>query len=174
MRTLARLRSECDRRLGGIPVPQPFNLAAFTTTLARHRHRELRLAPLPATPATAALSGFWIATGTADYVLVDAHASPWHRDLIALHEIGHILYGHSSDATLAPAAALLPGLSPDAIRRALGRHGYTTREEREAETIASLILERAGSDPLPVTLPGCAGATARLAHALRHPVRRAR
>ena len=62
MRTFTSLRSQCDRRLGGIPVPHPFDLAAFTQTLNRHRGRELRFALFRNVPATAAITGYWITT----------------------------------------------------------------------------------------------------------------
>lgn len=108
-------------------------------------------------------------------MLADTHASVWHRNLIVLHEVGHMLCGHPSDGswTAEEAGRLLPDLDPSLITAILGRHQYTTPEEREAETIAGLILERADLDPMPVTLPGQAGVTARVAHTLRHPVRRA-
>lgn len=128
---------------------------------------------MPGSPGSVGRPGLWIATLEADVVLADTHASAWHRNLIVLHEVGHILCGHPSDGSWTPeeAVRLLPGLDPALIRAILGRHDYTTPQEREAETIAGLILERADLDPLPVTLPGQAGITARVAHTLRHPVR---
>jgi hypothetical protein len=167
------LRSSCEQRIDGVPVPQPFDLAAFARALARHRGRPLYIQPLPGLDGSDGLSGFWINTVEADYVCIDADASPWHRNLIGLHELGHILCGHHADARWLHdmGTALLPGLSEVTITRMLGRHGYTSREEREAELTASLILERADADPLAVTAPGTAGIAGRLAHALRHPVR---
>src|SRR5207249_4603064 len=69
-------------------------------------------------------------------------------------ELGHILAGHRSDeeddALLAdlypdvePGALRerYPDLEPDAVRRALRRTSYDTEQEREAETVATIILE---------------------------------
>lgn len=174
MRTFkGSLRSSCERRLSGLPVPQPFDLAVFAAAVACHRGRPLRLLPLPGLDGSDALSGAWVLTETADLVLIDADASPWHRNLIGLHELGHILCDHHADANWRRdiGTAMLPVLSDVTIQRMLGRHGYTSDQEREAELMASLILEQADADPLPASSPGPAGITGRLAHALRHPVR---
>lgn len=116
-----------------------------------------------------------MATDTADYVLIDADASPWHRNLIGAHEIGHLLCGHGAeDSGLRELAEeLLPRLSNVTIRRILGRHGYGSSDEQEAELMACLILKQADAGPLPVSSSGTAGVAGRLAHALRHPARHA-
>ncbi|SEP53083.1 hypothetical protein [Amycolatopsis saalfeldensis] len=44
------------------------------------------------------------------------------------------------------AKALLPDLDPVMVERVLGRAGYSTAEEREAETLATLIRHRARTD----------------------------
>jgi hypothetical protein len=169
------LRSWCSQRIAGIPVPQPFDLGQFTRAFSEHRGRELLIRPMPCSLGTLGRPGLWAATLNTDYVLVDDSASAWHQTLISLHEIGHIACGHASDGawTHAEAAALLPHVNPAMLRAVLGRHEYTTPEERQAEAIAGLVLERADLDPMPVTLPGQAGITARVAHTLRHPVRAA-
>jgi hypothetical protein len=41
------------------------------------------------------------------------------------------------------AKRLVPDLDPDLIKLMLGRTSYTTKQEREAETLATLILSRA-------------------------------
>lgn len=167
------LRSSCQRRLGGLPVPQPFDLTAFAATVARHRARPLHILLLHGLDGSEELSGAWLAGRTADFVYIDADASPWHRDLIALHEIAHILCGHQASARWMHdlGARVLPGLSDVTLTRMLGRHGYSTSQEREAELMASLILDRADDGPFAVTSPGRAGVAGRLTHALRHPVR---
>ena len=167
-------RRRCHQRLRGLDIPHPFCLDAFATTVEAYRGRPLQLLPLPGLDGSGALSGAWLATDQADYVLIDADASPWHRDLIGLHEIGHILCDHGGAAGLRGFAAdLLPDLGDVAVRRILGRHGYSRRDEQEAELMACLVLEQADADPLSVTSGGPAGIAGRLAQALRHPVRHA-
>jgi hypothetical protein len=169
------LHDRCVRRLRGIEIPRPFHLDAFAATIAEHRNRALHVLPLPGLDGSEGLSGAWIATDTADYVLIDADASPWHRNLIGLHEIGHLLCDHGAGDSLLRerAGELLPRLSHVTIRRILGRHGYGSSDEQEAELMACLILKRADADPLPVSSSGSAGVAGRRAHALRAPVRHA-
>ena len=134
MRDLGSLRSECERRLQGITVPQPFDLGAFTAGIARQRGRPVELRELPG-DASGAVTGAWIATGRANIVYYERSASRWHRDLIVLHEFAHMLCDHPADATWGRdlLARLVPDLSEAAIRRMLGRHGYTRDDELQAE-----------------------------------------
>lgn len=163
---LNALHDRCVQRLRGIEIPRPFRLDAFAAIVAQQRRRALHVLPLPGLDGSDGLSGAWLATDSADYVLIDADASPWHRDLIGLHEIGHLLCGHGAEDRL-------PGLSDVAIRRILGRHGHGTSDEEEAELMACLILKQADAGPLPACLGGTAGVARRVAHALRYPVRHA-
>ncbi|ARZ65981.1 putative regulator component [Streptomyces albireticuli] len=63
--------------------------------------------------------------------------------------------------------ALLPDLSPQLIRRLLGRASYTTRQEQEAEMLATLLRIRASTLPETGTPQGVLG---RLGAALGAPV----
>lgn len=175
MRAFHRLRPLCERRLGGIPVPVPFSLTAFANCVARRRERSIRVLSLPGLDGSDALSGAWVATDAVDYILVDADASPWHRDLIGLHEMAHLLCDHRADGRLpAEVSVLLPRQGGNAVPVQLRPdHAYTRAEEREADLMASLILERSVSDPLPVCSTGREGVAGRLAQVLRHPVRHA-
>ena len=90
------------------------------------------------------LNGLWIGTAEADYVYYEQGTTPFHATAIALHEIAHILLGHSGPMTWQDIARVLaPGAHPALVRLILGRSAYDTAEERDAETLASLILERA-------------------------------
>ena len=149
------LHDRCVQRLRGLEIPRPFHLDVFAATVAEHRRRALHILPLPGLDGSDGLSGAWVATDTADYVLVDADASPWHRDLIGLHEISHVLCGHGAeDSGLGELAEdLLPCLSDVTIRRVLGRHGACgTVGEQEAELTAWLVLAE-----LPEGIPAHAG-----------------
>ncbi|MEU7162642.1 hypothetical protein [Streptomyces chrestomyceticus] len=75
------------------------------------------------------------------------------------------------------AAAVQPideelGLSADRIVRLLGRTKYGSRQERDAETLATLILERASRNEARPTCEKSARALARLSENFGHPVRR--
>ena len=68
---------------------------------------------------------------------------------IAVHELAHMLLGHNStgDGALRLVGLLAPDVSPAVTRMFLGRSVFFTAEEREAETLASLILTRVSARP---------------------------
>ena len=166
------LRSTCEERLNGIPVPQPFRMDEFAAALAASRRRRLVVRELPAA-ARGVMTGAWVATRQADIVFVEPTASRWHQDLIFLHEAGHMLCDHQADATwdLDHLASMLPDITPGTIQRMLGRHGYSSDEERGAEVMASLILARADTGPSPAITGTSPTLLPRLTEALQHPVR---
>ncbi|MCQ4080749.1 hypothetical protein NGB36_09070 [Streptomyces sp. RB6PN25] len=98
--------------------------------------------------------GLTFATAEADYIVFQQHTSKSHQDHIILHELGHILAGHTGLASGPGVTAELyrgmnldalrdqySDLEPETLRRALQRSAYDTSEEREAETVATIILE---------------------------------
>jgi hypothetical protein len=136
------LRRRCERRLRGIRVPHPFDLDLFSAEVAARRGRPLHRRPLHGLSAGAPC-GLWLGLPGADYVFYDPGTSPLHAEHIVLHEIAHILCGHSAGPGL---AHLFPDLDPALVSRALGRSGHNTAEEREAEMLASLIRTAASPD----------------------------
>jgi hypothetical protein len=150
-------------------VPQPFDLDDFAGTVGEHRSRPIQILPLPGLGGTDLLSGAWLPKPGLDLIVIDADASAWHRQIIGLHELMHILCDHKPDALRLTDA--LPDLGDAAFRHMLGRHGYSSEEEREAEMMGTLVLEIAEADPMPVHAQGMPGITGRLACVLRHPVR---
>ncbi|WP_306212397.1 hypothetical protein [Actinoplanes sp. RD1] len=137
------LRRRCEQRLAGIDVPEPFDLDAFAAVVAAHRNRPLVLRPMPGLEAGAPC-GLWIAAGDADYVFYDPGTSRLHAEHIVLHELAHMLSGHSTglDVSGGAIARLAPDVDPATVSRILGRVSYTTTQEREAEMLASLIRAR--------------------------------
>jgi hypothetical protein len=91
--------------------------------------------------------GMWAVTDGADYIFVQKQTSPLHQALIGLHEVSHLLFGHteSAAATEHTDRALAPNLDPDTVRYMLRRTHYSGTAEREAEMLASLILSRVGA-----------------------------
>jgi hypothetical protein len=143
-----RLRRRCERILAGIPVPRPFDLAAFCQGIAHLRGRALRLQPVPGLSATAPC-GLWISLPDTDYIVFDPDTSRLHAEHIVLHELGHMLCGHSISMDLGSGtlARLMPDLDPKTVARVLGRVSYPTAQEQEAELLASLIRTRAAWVP---------------------------
>ncbi|MFF1411403.1 hypothetical protein ACFVX6_16705 [Streptomyces sp. NPDC058289] len=160
------LRKRCETVLAGLDLPSPFTVEGFRACLEQQRGRPIVMEPLPVLGRDAPC-GMWIALPSIDVVFYEQHTSPAHQDLIKLHELGHVLCGHSGVLELSHLAALMPDLTPEAVAQVIGasRTSYDTVEEQEAEMIALLLADRCGSaDPVDPT-------SSRLAESLLHPVR---
>ena len=94
-RTLDELRRRSEQVLAQVVVPDPFDLDVFCRQLSEQRDRPLHVVPLPEAAGVTGPCGAWAATDTADYLFYDPAAAPVHRELIVLHEVGHLLAGMS-------------------------------------------------------------------------------
>ncbi|WP_063763278.1 hypothetical protein [Streptomyces sp. NRRL WC-3742] len=147
------LRRRCERRLAGVHLPDPFTLEGFRTSLEHSRGRPIVLEPLPVLGADLPC-GLWIALPDIDLIYFEARTSPAHQDLIKLHELSHVLCGHSGSLELSRLGTLLPDLAPELVAEILGagRTGYETADEQEAEMTAllltALVAPAAGLDPV--------------------------
>ncbi|MEV6626325.1 hypothetical protein AB0M83_37510 [Amycolatopsis sp. NPDC051106] len=138
-----QLRHRFSAVLRDLDLPASFDVPALCAALGERRGRPIRLLPLP---GLSEVCGLWIATDTTDLIAYERHTSAPHQDHIVLHEIGHMLCDHYP-ASLTPAEQmrlLLPSLDPAMVRRVLGRAGYTSVEEREAEFFASMLGQHTG------------------------------
>jgi len=176
MRDIRTLRSLSEQRLRGIPIPQPFDLQVFAAAVGAKVGRPVEIHDLPTSDSRLeGVSGAWLSTDRAEIIHLEPGTSGWHRDLIALHEFGHLLSNHPTDPDWdrEQLAKHFPGLSPEALDRMRFRHardGYSYDEEEEAEMIASVILDRADIGP-PPDVHDSGSLQSRLAEALRHPLR---
>jgi hypothetical protein len=151
---VSRLRRRCERRLENIAIPNPFDLDIFCAAMATYRGRPLTLRPMPGLSAGLPC-GLWISVESADYVFYDPETSQLHAEHIVLHELSHMLSGHTTGVNASRDGKgsggmgsgggidrLVPDLDPRTINTILGRVSYTTTQEREAEMLASLIRAR--------------------------------
>ncbi|MEU2263864.1 hypothetical protein ABZ557_27145 [Streptomyces sp. NPDC019645] len=96
------------------------------------------------------LCGLWVELDNADCIFYEASTSPLHRDHIVLHEISHMLLGHSTAAGTDPGAdlgKLFTSIDPSTVRSVLGRANFSSPQEREAEQLATRIAEVAKLRP---------------------------
>jgi hypothetical protein len=150
-----------------LDIPVPFDLTELCRRIARDRGRPIRLIATTLPPDGPC--GVWVAIRDTDYVLYEQATSPLHQEHIIMHEIGHLLCGHESGAGLGKrtTARLLPHLDPVMVARVLERTSYRADDERQAELIASLILQRAErADPATGVAPPEVGMLARLEECL--------
>jgi hypothetical protein len=148
-----RLWRRCRELADAVPVPAPFRTDTFVEAVAAHRGRPIELMPAPAT--TGAPCGLLMTTDRADYILYPVDTTELHQQHILMHELAHLLCGHTGGTEIDAAAtrALMPNLSPELVRRVLGRTVYSEAEEQEAELLASLIAQRVARLPRPPSGP---------------------
>lgn len=164
MRSQRRLRIPSFRQrrkpvkpdpLSGIGIPSPFDLQKFCAAVAEHRGRPLLVEEVEGVSgADDELCGLWVELDTADCIFFEASTSPLHRDHIVLHEISHMLLGHSSSSdtsTGADLGELFTTIDPRTVRSVLGRANFSSPQEREAEQLATRIAKLAKLTPLPET-----------------------
>ena len=128
-----------------LTLPTPFDVRALADQIAARRGRPIQLIPMA---RLTGVCGLWIATDTTDLIFYEEETTLPHQEHIILHELSHVLCHHDpAPLPLATQARqLLPDVDPVLIQRILGRAGYSTEVEREAETLASLIRQRARPD----------------------------
>jgi hypothetical protein len=86
--------------------------------------------------------GLWVETDQADLVFYAEGTGPAHQRHIIAHELAHIALGHTgAEVTARSAELLFHSVTPTAVLRMLSRAGYDTRQEREAELLATLLLQ---------------------------------
>ncbi len=170
-----QLRRDCAARVQALDIPTPFDLEEFCRRFGAARGRPVRLLPAALPPGSPC--GLWVSTDRVDYVFYEQHTSRLHREHIVLHEIGHLLCEHEATPVMGDEETrlVLPSLDPGMVQRVLGRTHYSAVEERQAELIASLVLEQVSTwtaeETAPVA-PGAAGLVSRLENSLQPRGRR--
>ncbi|MGW0366196.1 hypothetical protein [Streptomyces sp. NPDC002990] len=134
------LRKRCRSILRQLGITAPLRVPELCRLLGEHRGRPIRLVPYSL--SVPGPYGLWIAGAQADFIFYQKETSQAHQDHIVLHEVGHILADHGSDESEdAVWQEVLPDLSTEVINRALRRTSYAEEREREAELVATIILE---------------------------------
>jgi hypothetical protein len=136
------LLRRCRRIAAALTIPQPFETRRFLDGIAVLRGRPIEV--LAASIGPDAPCGVLVSTDRADYICHPMDTTALHAEHILFHEVAHLLCGHVGDAVVDEAAmrVLIPDLSTELVRRVLGRTGYSERQEREAELVATLIAQR--------------------------------
>ncbi|MFI7601249.1 hypothetical protein [Actinoplanes sp. NPDC049681] len=140
------LRRYCDSIVGDIKLPRPFSAKALCESLAAQSARRIYLHPYQAVGVgDEAPCGAWIATSQADHIFFEHRTSKYHQEQIILHEIGHMLCGHRLQDVDEHVLSSSDLTCPDVIAGALMRTSYTNQQEKEAELVATMLLERSRS-----------------------------
>lgn len=130
---------ELERSIG---LPEPGAVEEFIERLAIHRGRPIELRPFTHDEVPAGICGLWIDQTSRDVIGFPTEAR--HAPHIVMHEVGHMLCGHRGRSAVGGTQlrSFMPDLDPDMVHRVLGRSVFSDREEREAELVASLIMDR--------------------------------
>ncbi len=137
-------RSRIDRalRLATELMPYDGDIDALIHVLSDSRGKPIRVLQIP-TPVDSP-SGGWFECEDVDYVVVDATSTRSRYVAIVCHELAHILLGHQGQPlNNTQMAQMAPTLSPDVAARFLGRHGYDSDIEHEAELLGTKLAAAA-------------------------------
>lgn len=160
---LRGLRRQCAAVIDDLRLPARADLPSLCAHLAQARGRPLHVVPVAMTEQPC---GMWVATGEADWIFVDVGTSPAHQEHIVLHEIGHLICGHTGGGH--DVAAFFPDIDPELVHAMLARTTYSDEQEQQAEVMAYLLAEA-----LRAPVPDAADdVTARIADSLNHSARR--
>lgn len=155
-RDFEALVRRCEARLRELPLPTPFDVEALSREIARQRGRPIELRPMRRVPH---LAGFCFPDGDCDIIVYTSDTSRLHQEHIILHELCHLWCGHQpAGVTTEEVADVLKGdVDAAAVHWVLRRTSYSTAEEREAEVLASLILQHGAMLDQPVVRAAPAG-----------------
>lgn len=122
--------------LSGVPAHE------LVDSIAELRGRPIVVIDDPSISSAAGICGVWMSLDDRDLVIVSNQFSNVHHDHVVLHELAHLLCEHQTVAAdlQQQAAAMFPNLAPEFVATMLARSRYDDPQEREAETMASLIL----------------------------------
>lgn len=168
------IRQRCEEMIRPLVIPRPFDIKVFLSALAHRRRKHIELVSTQLEGEQPC--GMLVSTSEADYIYIASSVTPLHAQHIAVHEAGHLAFGHQRTRSHHPGqpsahdraevlGQLLPHLAPALVQRILGRTPavYDDEQEREAEMFASLVMAEAhhpGS--IPPCNPPCSGCLYRL------------
>lgn len=130
--------------VGGLTVPEPWDLKSFIDGVASKRGKPIRLMPHSGLFGSGQPCGIWIGRTTDDIIVYDDTTSNYHVEHIVLHELGHLLLQHrnhpNSDPNALSIHELLPDVDPATVLHVLGRTAYDNEQESQAELFASFLM----------------------------------
>lgn len=146
--------------VASLDIPLPFTPEQLCEKIAGMRDRPIHIHAMEHIGSSnRAPCGAWISLESSDHIFVENATSPLHRAHIILHELCHMLLGHSciptdeheppplSDGRRRALAEVLSveewaGFPLNRMVSLLGRTSYTHADEKAAEGLAGLIARR--------------------------------
>ena len=178
------IRRRCTAMVRALNLPPDADVDRICTHVAEHLGSPIRALPMS---LGGVVSGMTISSDGGYWICYETDTSPRHQLHVLMHELGHLLLGHEKDHAVTEEALTLWAPSIDAAtamrHMEIGpgharHHRYDKPAEREAETMAQLLMERV-APVVPQTEAPLEGKAAQIAAqigpALQHlPAQRAR
>ncbi|MEU6440411.1 regulator component [Streptomyces sp. NPDC047046] len=137
-----RLRAACEIQVDRLGLPHRFSTRELCEAIAVRRGKPIKLRPLPEVMAADVPCGIRIELPDVDLLLFEKGTSIHHRRHILTHELCHVYCDHPGSLSLDARQARAIEISSTLVTRMSGRTSYTTADEREAETMATIIRQR--------------------------------
>jgi hypothetical protein len=130
-------------------IPTPWSVSSFVERVAAWRKRGIHLVGRTSeywrtTNSKDLLTGLLVVLEKTDYIFYRLDVDARYQTHIILHELGHLLLGHTNSWVLADVVEELFDSSsindPNSIKNILQRTTLSTQEEREAEAFADTLI----------------------------------
>ncbi|MFD6197108.1 hypothetical protein ACFWE3_10430 [Mycobacteriaceae bacterium NPDC060252] len=138
-RELQAIHKQCTRKLADLGLDTLTTVEDIRARASELSDRDIQLVPYALSGS--GVHGLLVRTDATDYVVYDSDTTTMHREHIILHELSHVMCGHT-------------GASSRELAEILCRESYLDDQEVEAEMLASMMGQRVSPDshrPIPVT-----------------------
>ncbi len=138
-RELQAIHKQCTRKLADLGLDTLTTVEDIRARASEISERDIQLVPYALSGS--GVHGLLVRTDATDYVVYDSDTTTMHREHIILHELSHVMCGHT-------------GASSRELAEILCRESYLDDQEVEAEMLASMMGQRVSPDshrPIPVT-----------------------
>lgn len=139
----------CRAFVKELQLPPAESVLELLPFIEQKLQREIQLMPFtpdlsdPAALDPSTPCGLWLATDDTDYLFYDEGVSLAYAEVVAGHELGHMLKHRDKKQSVdvAGLGGLITDIDPATVQLVLGRTRYDEPEEFEAEMIGSLLQE---------------------------------
>ncbi len=139
---VSRLRNWCEEQIDLLLLPHRFSTRELCEAISDRRGKPIVLKPLNTLGAVDAPCGIRIETSSVDLLFYEEGTSVHHQRHILTHELCHVYCDHPGSLEVDTRTARALGVDPTLVMRMSGRTRYSTPEERQAETMASVVRRR--------------------------------
>ncbi|MEE4543676.1 regulator component [Streptomyces sp. V4-01] len=138
----SRLRKRCEDQVDLLRLPHRFSTRDLREAITVLRGKPIVLKSLDTLGAVDAPCGIRVETPTVDLVFYEEGTSVNHQRHILTHELCHVYCDHPGSLEVDADTAHALGVNPTLVMRMSGRTSYSTADELEAETMATIIRQR--------------------------------